>query len=81
MLSQQVVTDQPRIAGATQLPQRERDWFVARYEELPATGLAANPPPSRPPHQRGRQKQSPARNLLERRVIWDRRWCSPSSMT
>ena len=61
-------TDQARIAGATRLPPQDRDRFVARYEELLATGLAANPPPPRPPHHRGRQKQSPARNLLER--LW-----------
>jgi transposase len=62
------VTDQARSAGATQLPAADRDRFVARYEGLLATGLAANPPPLRPAHQRGRQKQSPARNLLER--LW-----------
>jgi transposase len=37
-----------------------------RNEELLATGLAANPPPERRVGQRGRVKQSPARNLLER---------------
>ena len=61
-------TEQARTAGAPHLPQAERDSFVARYEELLATGLAANPPPPRPAHHRGRQKQSPARNLLER--LW-----------
>jgi transposase len=39
-----------------------------RYEQLLAAGLAANPPPVRPPHRRGWLKQSPARNLLER--LW-----------
>ena len=61
-------TDQARAAGTLRLSQQERDRFVARYEELLATGLAANPPPVRPPHRRGRIKQSPARNLLER--LW-----------
>ena len=55
-------------AAATRLFQPERDTFAARYEKLLATGLAANPPPLRPAHQHGRQKQSPARNLLER--LW-----------
>jgi transposase len=42
--------------------------LLTRYEELLAAGLAANPPPQRRPRQRGRVKQSPARNLLER--LW-----------
>jgi transposase len=52
------------------LPESERQTFVARYGELLAAGLAANPPPSteRRPGQRGRVKQSSARNLLER--LW-----------
>ncbi len=62
-------TDQARAQGATRLPQTERDGFVARYEALLAIGLAANPPPTRRPHQRGRVKQSPARNLLERLLL------------
>jgi transposase len=61
-------TEQARAAGVARLSQAERHRFVARYEELLATGLAANPPPPRLPHHRGRQKQSPARNLLER--LW-----------
>jgi transposase len=61
-------TEQARIAGAMRLSPTERNRFVARYEELLAAGLAANPPPSLPTHHRGRQKQSPARNLLER--LW-----------
>ncbi|HEV2462127.1 MAG TPA: IS66 family transposase, partial [Ktedonobacterales bacterium] len=62
-------TDQARAQGATRLPQAERDGFVARYEHLLVAGLAANPPPARRPHQRGRVKQSPARNLLERLLL------------
>src|SRR5262249_9139417 len=46
-----------------------RDAFVACYEEVLARGLAANPPPERPPGQKkGRPKQSPPRHLLER--LW-----------
>ncbi|MGO8950628.1 MAG: IS66 family transposase [Ktedonobacterales bacterium] len=62
------ITDQARAAGTLRLAQQERDRFVARYEELLAAGHAANPPPARPPHHKGRLKQSPARNLLER--LW-----------
>ncbi len=61
-------TDQARAAGATALPAAERAGFVARYDAFLAAGLAANPPPVRPAHRRGRIKQSPARNLLER--LW-----------
>jgi hypothetical protein len=40
-----------------------------RSHALPAAGLVANPPPlPRRPRQRGRVKQIPARNLLER--LW-----------
>jgi transposase len=62
-------TDQARAQEARQLPKGERDGFVAHYDHLLAAGLAANPPPVRRPHQRGRIKQSPARNLLERLLL------------
>src|SRR5262249_12407076 len=62
-------TDQARAQGATRLLQTERDGFVARYERLLAAGPAANPPPTRRPHQRGRVKQSPVRNLLGRLLL------------
>jgi transposase len=61
-------TDQARAAGTPRLSPQERNGFVARYEQLLAAGHAANPPPARPPHHKGRRKQSPARNLLER--LW-----------
>ena len=62
--------EQARTRGEQRLCAAERLPFVARYEEVLAAGLAANPPPvtQRPPGQRGRLKQSPARNLLER--LW-----------
>jgi hypothetical protein len=57
---------QARSRGDLQLPEAERRALVAHYEDLLAAGRAANPPPERPPGQRGRAKQSPACNLLER---------------
>jgi transposase len=62
-------TQQARTQGQTQLPVAWRDAFVARYDALLAAGLAANPPPEHSgPRRRGRIKQSPPRNLLER--LW-----------
>lgn len=60
--------EQARRAGLHQLPSAARDDFVARYHALLAAGHAANPSPERRPHQRGRVKQTPAQNLLER--LW-----------
>ena len=46
-----------------------RDDFIARYEALLGDGLAQNPlPPPVGPPRRGRRKQSPVRNLLDR--LW-----------
>jgi transposase len=61
-------TDVARVQGRQQLAPERRRAFVARYQDLLATGHAANPPPERRPHQRGRLKQTPAQNLLER--LW-----------
>ncbi len=40
--------------------------LLGRYEQIIAKGHAANPPPRRPPGQRGRIRQPPAANLLGR---------------
>ncbi len=61
-------TEHARLLGHRYLADAARDAFVARYDALLGAGLAANPPPVRRPGQRGRVKQSPARNLLER--LW-----------
>ena len=62
-------TDQARQQGQRQLEVAARDALVARYDMLLAAGLAANPPPERGPRRRGRRKQTPARNLLERLLL------------
>ena len=54
-----------RDAGATQLTAAARADFAHRYAMLVTEGLAANPPPP-PTGQRGRPKQSAAKNLLDR---------------
>jgi transposase len=63
------IVEQARAEGARALPDAKRRAFRARYHTLLASGLAANPPPVRRPGQRGRLKQSPARNLLERLLL------------
>ncbi len=61
--------DQARAAGLRSLSSGPAaQAFVSRYRALLAAGHAANPPPARRPRQRGRVKQTPARNLLER--LW-----------
>ena len=59
---------QARAEGLSSLPAATHAAFVTRYQALLAAGHAANPPPERRPRQRGRVKQTPARNLLER--LW-----------
>jgi len=53
----------------TELSERQKTIYFAQYDKLIQQGLRTNPPPnatSRKPGQRGRLKQSPARNLLLR---------------
>ncbi len=54
--------------GATALPPEQREAFHQRYRTIIAAGLKLpeNQPPTRQPGQRGRLKQSKARNLLDR---------------
>jgi transposase len=68
LLEMKAATEQARSQGSACLPATRQQTFVARYEALLAAGLAANPPPQRVGRRRGRVKQSPARNLLER--LW-----------
>ena len=68
LLEMKAVVEQARRAGLPQLSSATRSAFVARYQTLLAAAHAANPPPARRPRQRGRVKQTPAQNLLER--LW-----------
>jgi transposase len=69
LLAMKAAVEQARARGDQRLGDAERSAFISRYADLLAMGLAANPPPrERQPGQRGRLKQSPARNLLER--LW-----------
>jgi transposase len=68
LLEMKGAVEAARAQGCSRLVTTQRDSFVARYVALVATGVAANPPPHRRPKQRGRLKQSSARNLLER--LW-----------
>jgi transposase len=69
--------EQARASSATRLDLQVRHDFIARYEALLGQGLAQNPQPPPPdgedgeqgkPRRRGRRKQSPVRNLLDR--LW-----------
>ncbi len=69
LLAVKAAVDQARAHGHPRLPPAEHAAFVTRYHELLAAGLVANPPPHRRRGQRGRLKQTPARNLLERLLL------------
>jgi transposase len=69
LLAMKEAVAQARTRGESALPAAERRALLARYDQVLAAGVATNPPPQRRPGQRGRLKQSRARNLFERPLI------------
>jgi transposase len=68
LLEMKAAVEQARAAGLGHLPAVAREALLSRYRALLVAGHAANPPPARRPKQRGRVKQTPAQNLVER--LW-----------
>lgn len=67
LLNMKLAVAHAQAAGQPQLPPRQCAGFEAAFSRLVNEGLRANPP-SPPTGKRGRPKQTPARNLLERLV-------------
>lgn len=67
LLNMKAAVAAAHAAGQTELPARQRAGFEAAYTRFVHEGLLANPPP-KPTGKRGRPKQTPARNLLDRLV-------------
>ena len=67
LLSMQRVVAAARTAGQTALPPKRLAGYEAAFTRFVTEGLRANPPP-KPTGKRGRPKQTPARNLLDRLV-------------
>ena len=65
LLSMKAAVAQARAAGQTALPPRQCAGYEAAYTRWVNEGSRANPPP-KPTGKRGRPKQTPARNLLDR---------------
>ena len=63
LVTMKAAVEQAQAQGQTQLIPHELTQFVQQYRDLIETGLKLNPPLA---HARGRPKQTPARNLLER---------------
>jgi transposase len=66
-------TDEARAQDQPAVPEAQRTAFHRQYQALLAQARATHPPPdtARRPGQRGRQAQSPTRNLLERLTLYE----------
>ncbi len=64
LLDMKAAVEVAKAAGLHELDVLALARFHRRYQEVLAEGYLANPPPPKP--KRGRAKQSPARNLLDR---------------
>ena len=67
LVSMKAAVDTVQAAGQTELSAKQSAGFEATYTRFLNEGLLANPPP-KPTGKRGRPKQSPARNLLDRLI-------------
>jgi len=68
LMEMKEAVDKARATKSRLSPEQEAD-FESRYDRLIEEGLRTNPPPKRAegqPRKRGRIKQSPAKNLLDR---------------
>jgi transposase len=65
LLAMKAAVEQAQAAGATALPEAQRQAWAARYAAKVAAGLEQNPAPAAT-GKRGRPKQSAAKNLLDR---------------
>jgi transposase len=66
LLSIKADVELARQQAMTSLPATSKQDFERRYKEIVQTGMAANPPPQKPPGKRGKVAKSDALNLLIR---------------
>jgi transposase len=68
LLSMKQQVDTAKSQGQGSLSELQLAAFEQVYDQIVERGVRANPPPVRQPGQRGRLKQSPTRNLLDRLI-------------
>ena len=66
LLDGKAAVEQARAIGATALEPDVLRALEERFDQIVAQGLEANPPQPKTPGKRGKAKQSPAKNLLDR---------------